>query len=164
MIFRTALSFLFSLLLNAAILWNNAQAQSSETTTQPFQWLTDVEQAKEKAIQTQHPILLSFSGSDWCIPCIKLDKKVLMTDTFLSYANDHLIMLRADFPIRQKNQLPPAQRKHNEALAAQYNPNGITPYVVLINALGERIAAMPNTITTPEEYIQTIEKLLAVAE
>ena len=40
----------------------------------PQNWLTNFDEAKAKATNEHKNILLVFSGTDWCAPCIKLDK------------------------------------------------------------------------------------------
>ncbi len=42
-------------------------AQESEIVTE---WLTSYEKAIEKSRETERPILMNFTGSDWCPPCI----------------------------------------------------------------------------------------------
>ena len=66
------------------------------------QWEEDFFQAQEKAFQEQKKLLLVFSGSDWCIPCIRLEKEVWQ-DSVLAYAKEKLVLYRADFPKRKKN-------------------------------------------------------------
>ena len=56
---------------------------------------------------------------------------------FQDFAASHLVLLNADFPRLQKNQLSAQQQKINDALADQYNPRGIFPYTVLLNAEGK---------------------------
>ncbi len=99
-------------------------------------WLTNFEQAKKTA-QTKHkPIILVFEGSDWCAPCKKLERNILSSPEFKAFAEEHLVLLKADFPRRKKNRLPAAQQKHNDNLAAQYNPEGIFPTVIVLDAQG----------------------------
>jgi thioredoxin-related protein len=105
----------------------------------PPSWLTDFTTAKETATQEHKYILLSFSGSDWCGPCIKMKKEVFESEAFLSLATSRLVLLRADFPRSKKNQLDAAQIKHNEALAEKYNPLGKFPFTVLLDAEGTPI-------------------------
>jgi thiol-disulfide isomerase/thioredoxin len=40
----------------------------------PQDWKTNFELVKKEAASQSKPIVLVFSGSDWCAPCIKLDK------------------------------------------------------------------------------------------
>lgn len=61
------------------------------------QWLLDFSKAQQEAVQSKKMILLNFSGSDWCGPCIRLRKEILGSDVFNKYAADHLILVSADF-------------------------------------------------------------------
>lgn len=103
------------------------------------EWLTNFDTAKETAVKEHKYILLNFSGSDWCGPCIKLKKEVFESDAFASEAKDKLVLLRADFPRSKKNQLPKEQIKHNEMLAEKYNPTGKFPLTLLLSADGKVI-------------------------
>ena len=100
-------------------------------------WLTDFEKAKQSA-QTEHKlILLNFSGSDWCGPCIRMHKEIFESSTFTTYSNDHLILVKADFPRLKKNQLPQDQQAKNDQLADTYNKEGKFPMTLLLNADGK---------------------------
>lgn len=99
-------------------------------------WLTDWNQAQNKATQENKFILLNFSGSDWCAPCIKMKKEVFESEAFLSIAENELILVRADFPRSKKNQLPKEQIAHNDKLAEKYNASGKFPLTLLIDAKG----------------------------
>jgi thioredoxin-related protein len=101
------------------------------------EWLTNFDEAKQKATIENKYILLNFSGSDWCGPCIKMKKEVFESEEFLSISNQQLVLVRADFPRSKKNQLSKEQSKHNEALAEKYNPNGKFPYTLLLTNTGE---------------------------
>src|ERR1700735_1061793 len=80
-------------------------------------WMGDFDSAKTEAAKEHKLILINFSGSDWCGPCIRLRKEILESSTFEDYAKDNLVLVRADFPRQKKNQLDAAQVKRNEALA-----------------------------------------------
>ncbi|MFC3810898.1 thioredoxin family protein [Lacihabitans lacunae] len=100
-------------------------------------WGLDMEQAKTEAKAEHKLILLYFSGSDWCGPCIKLKKDIYESEEFGAFANEHLVLVKADFPRQKKNQLDKKQTQHNEALAEKYNNKGKFPFSVLINADGK---------------------------
>lgn len=102
-------------------------------------WLTNFEAAKTNAATEHKYILLNFSGSDWCAPCIKMKKEVFESEAFLILSEQRLILVRADFPRAKKNQLSKEQTEHNEQLAAVYNPTGNFPLTLLLNAKGEVI-------------------------
>ena len=100
-------------------------------------WLTDFNKAKIQAVSEHKYILLSFSGSDWCIPCIKMKRDYFNSSEFLSYAEKHLILVNADFPRKKKNKLSAEVQKQNEFLASQFNKSAIFPMTLLLNEKGE---------------------------
>lgn len=102
-------------------------------------WFTDFNKAKTEAATSGKYLLINFSGSDWCGPCIRLHKEIFESDTFTSFAEKNLVLVNADFPRLRKNQLPKEQQKLNETLADQYDPQGHFPYTVLVDANGKVI-------------------------
>lgn len=104
-------------------------------------WEPNFENAKKVAKQDHKLILLNFSGSDWCGPCIRMHKEIFSDAVFLEMAGKNLVMVNADFPRNKKNQLAPAIKKQNEALADSYNASGKFPYTVLLNADGKVLKA-----------------------
>ena len=112
-------------------------------------WELDFGTALQKAKQEHKLILLNFSGSDWCVPCIRLHKEVFESSSFKIFADSNLILVNADFPRLKKNQLSKEQQKMNEELADKYNPQGSFPYTVLVDEEGKVIRAWegyPNLI------------------
>ncbi len=120
-------------------------------------WSGDFSAAQKQAAQEHKLILINFSGSDWCGPCIRLRKEILESSTFESYASDHLVLVRADFPRQKKNQLSKEQVKLNEALADKYNPDGKFPYTLLVDENGKVLKnwdGFPDE--TPEQFVSQI--------
>jgi thioredoxin-related protein len=100
-------------------------------------WQTDFEAAKNTAKQKDLYILLSFSGSDWCGPCIRLHKEIFERKDFSELAQGKLVLVNADFPRQKKNQLSKQLQQQNDKLADMYNPAGNFPSTVLLNADGK---------------------------
>lgn len=124
------------------------------------EWMTDFVKAKAVANKEGKIIVLVFQGSDWCAPCIKLDREVWSTPVFEAYAKDHYVMLKADFPRRRNNKLPDAQAKANAKLAETYNTNGIFPFVVVLNSEGKVLGETSYKKTTPEAYIEELNSFI----
>ncbi|OYU81094.1 MAG: thiol-disulfide isomerase [Flavobacterium sp. BFFFF1] len=103
----------------------------------PIQWEPDFENAKKTAKEKHQLILLNFSGSDWCGPCIMMRKEYLESDAFTKVADGNLVLVNADFPRKKKNIPAPDVVKRNEALAEKYNKKGIFPLTLLLNADGK---------------------------
>jgi thioredoxin-related protein len=124
-------------------------------------WFTNLEEAKTEATHSNKTILLNFSGSDWCTPCIRLKTEIFTSEVFIEYANANLVLANADFPRLKRNQLPKSQLQHNEALAEQYNPEGKFPLTLLLTTTGKIIKkwdGIPQK--TPEQFIDEIKKTL----
>lgn len=119
-------------------------------------WQTDFTKAKEIATAEDKPIILVFQGSDWCAPCIKLDREVWSTEVFKDYAASHYVMVQADFPRRKKNALSDNQTKVNSKLAEVYNKNGIFPLVVVLDSNGKVLGKTSYKKTTPQSYIDEL--------
>ena len=79
---------------------------------------------KQIAQQENKNILIKFSGSDWCIPCIKLQKKVIDDPRFQEFISKNLVYVEADFP-RKKGKLTKELVARNKELADNYNQQGI---------------------------------------
>lgn len=121
------------------------------------EWQTDITTAKKLAAENDLPIILVFQGSDWCAPCIKLDREIWNTDTFKAYSRDHFVMLKADFPKKKANALPPKQQEKNKALAAKYNQKGYFPFVVVLDKDGQVLGTTSYQKTDPSSYIKLLE-------
>ena len=102
-------------------------------------WKTDFNSAKKEALETEKLIILNFSGSDWCLPCMRLRKDVFEQPEFSDYASGNLVLVNADFPRMKKNKLPEAIQKQNDSLAEAYNPGGTFPFTVLLTSDGKKI-------------------------
>lgn len=125
--------------------------------TQAQTWLTDINQAKEIASEQHKKIVVVFQGSDWCTPCIKLNKEIWESNDFKAYAKEHFVMVKADFPRRKKNRLTKEQQAKNNKLAEKYNRNGIFPLVVVLDASGKVLKKMSYEAVSPKEYIKKME-------
>ncbi len=102
-------------------------------------WGTNLDVAKKEAVAQHKLVLLNFSGSDWCGPCIKLHKQIFSNEIFTNFSDKELILVNADFPRLKKNQLSKELIHENELLAEKYNPKGAFPLTLLLNTNGEVI-------------------------
>jgi len=119
-------------------------------------WQTDFETSKQLASDDDKIIVLVFQGSDWCAPCIKLDREIWSTQEFKDLAEDKFIMLQADFPRRKNNKLSTELQEHNNKLAETYNKNGYFPFVVVLDSEGNQLGSLGYEKTTPTKYFEKI--------
>lgn len=73
---------------------------SLTTYAQELTWHTDMAKASELSLKKKKPMLLFFTGSDWCGWCIRLQKEVLQTPEFAKWAKKNVILVELDFPKR----------------------------------------------------------------
>lgn len=99
-------------------------------------WETDYAKALETAKRENKRVLLDFTGSDWCGPCIQLNKRAFSRPEFRAYAEKNLVLVEIDYPQRKKQSA--SLVKQNEKLAKQY---GIEekgyPTIVLLDPAGK---------------------------
>jgi thioredoxin-related protein len=100
------------------------------------EWQTDYDKALAKAKAENRPVLVSFTGSDWCGPCIAMDKQVFSQREFLDYADKHLVLLEIDYP--KTKPLSDELKKQNERLKYQFkiNKRGY-PTIALVDSAGQ---------------------------
>ena len=126
-------------------------------------WLTDYNLALETAKKESKPILAYFSGSDWCRPCMQLQKKVFDSESFATFADKYFVLVHLDFPVRSENKLPDDQTEHNEEMAARFNPKGLFPAVVIVDKEEKVLGTISgyNGIET-EAYITKLKSYLKI--
>lgn len=128
---------------------------------QAQEWQDSYASALDRANTTDKPIVLVFSGSDWCAPCIRLKKSILDSEEFKTYASKNYVLYNADFPRKKQNQLPEEKSGVNKKLAEKYNPKGYFPLIVVLDknesVLGETGF---NPRLTPEKYISLLNKFI----
>ena len=122
-------------------------------------WQTNFEKAKEIATKESKNIVLVFQGSDWCAPCIRLDREIWSTTTFKELSKDYFVMLKADFPRKKRNKLNDELQSQNNLLAEKYNSKGYFPFVVVLDSKGQVLGTMDYEKTTPEQYFEKLKKI-----
>lgn len=122
-------------------------------------WKTNFEEAKKEAAEQNKNILLVFSGSDWCAPCIKLDNVVWKSEAFKLEAEKYWVIYKADFPKKKANQLSAEQTESNKKLAEKYNRNGSFPLVILLDKTAKVIGMSGFKNISATDYIQLIHSL-----
>lgn len=117
------------------------------------------EEAKTLAAKENKSIILVFSGSDWCAPCIKLDKSIWQSEDFKSEAKKEWVLVKADFPKKKGHELPSALQEQNKSLAEKYNKDGFFPLVVVLDKNGKALGKTGFKNVSPKEYIALLHSL-----
>lgn len=122
-------------------------------------WHTNMDESKKLATNKNEKILLVFQGSDWCAPCMKLDRQIFKTDEFQSLVKNKFVMVKADFPRKKANKLSPELETQNAKLAEMYNNQGYFPLVVVMDKNGNVLGKMGYENISPKEYYTKISAI-----
>jgi protein disulfide-isomerase len=126
-------------------------------------WYTDLDEAKAVAAKENKPLLVDFTGSDWCGFCIKLHAEVFDKPEFEEFAKNY-VLVELDFP--SKKPQPPEEKAKNKATQAKFAVSGF-PTVLLIDAksgeaYGRQSGYGPGT--GPKAYIEKLSAFKNTAE
>jgi thioredoxin-related protein len=131
-------------------------ADLSEKRVAELPWAANLPKALERAKTKDKIVLLDFTGSDWCVWCIRFDDDILSKPEFTTYAKTNLIMVLVDFPNakKQSNDL----KKRNAELQTKFKVNGFPTYVVL-NSDGKEIGRQVGYLSGgPLAFIAKLEQ------
>jgi thioredoxin-related protein len=118
------------------------------------EWTYDLETAKKKAALENKNILLVFSGSDWCAPCMQMEKNVWHTEEFITESKKTWVLLRADFLQKKGDPDPVDINDPKMILTEKYNRDGFFPFFVLLDKFGKVLGKSGyEDLATAEEYI-----------
>ncbi|WP_343485667.1 thioredoxin family protein [Allomuricauda sp. d1] len=123
-------------------------------------WCAEYPSALLQAKEESKPIILVFSGSDWCAPCIKLEHEIWTSEEFKKYASEHFVLYRADFPRKKTNQLSETVGGQNRKLADKFNPKGYFPLVVVLDQDEETLGTSGYENLSPNAYIELLNSFL----
>lgn len=123
-------------------------------------WYTHLDTAKTEASRSDRPLFLLFTGSDWCAPCMRLEKEVLSQKPFLSFAEDNLVLVKMDF--LRKDPKPDIELQvHRDTVTTQYlGDRQSVPTVFLLEQDGTVIAKTTFRVGGAEAYVRHIKQLL----
>ena len=76
--------------------------QTNNAQTVDLNWHTDLSKAVSISINEKKPIMLFFTGSDWCGWCMRLKKEVFNHEKFKIWSDKKIILVELDFPRRKK--------------------------------------------------------------
>ncbi len=122
------------------------------------EWMTDFEAAKQKAAAENKAILMDFTGSDWCGPCMHLKSAVLDTPAFEAYAKDKFVLMEVDMP--RNPDFDPELRRRNEEIGQKYGVQAF-PTLMVLSADGQVAGGFLGGRSTIEEVTPLLDAALA---
>jgi len=153
---RRILTFSVALLVCVSVF---SQGESNTSIHNANIWEKDYSKAKLKAKKQDKPLLIFFTGSDWCGPCKKLVSDFFESDRFKKLASDKFVLYEADFP-RNRDLISKKQRSDNNSLKIKYNVQAY-PTIMLVNGNGDVLGRRKgyNLMRDPSYHFELIESL-----
>ncbi|MCH8473922.1 MAG: thioredoxin family protein [Opitutales bacterium] len=119
-------------------------------------WTEDYDAALAAAKEKDQMILLNFTGSDWCPPCMHMESTVLHEDNFISAMEGNVVLVTLDFPRRTEQ--PQDLKERNQALAQESNVSGF-PTFVLLDSEGNEVRRTVGAMRGgPEAFIKWVQE------
>lgn len=140
---------------------NAPAAKPAEKTTEApakpgkFKWYTSIKAARKAAAEEKKPIIMLFTGSDWCPWCVKLEKEILSQKNFKEWAAGHAILYMADFP----NGKPKIDEAGNRKLMKEYGASGF-PSIIVTDSSGKKLGKTGYQKMKPAEYTKHLESII----
>ena len=132
---------------------------------QELKWETDINKAITVSNKTKKPMLLFFTGSDWCGWCIRLQKEVLKTPEFATWAKKNVVLVELDYP-RSKPQSD-AIKNQNNGLQQTFGIQGFpTVYFATAKISAKKVPAFTAMGSTgyvaggPKAWLAEADKIL----
>ena len=123
-------------------------------------WTQDYDAAVALAKTNNLPLMLNFTGSDWCGWCKLMHRQVFSQEEWKAWAATNLVLVTIDFP-SDESLVPEAYRDRNLKLQEQYGVQGYPTYVLLTPA-GEEFARLgASRDATPASFIAEVKAALA---
>lgn len=113
-------------------------------------WVPTYDEALKKSKKEKKPVLIYFTGSDWCTPCKILDDELFHTDKFKSLSDTNLVLLEVDIP-RNKDLVDPEKMSENMYLQRKYKVKSF-PTLLMVNHRGKKIAEKKGYVMTEYYY------------
>ncbi len=136
----------------------SAMGQSTYAPPGTGEWITSWEDAVKTSKATKRPIMMNFTGSDWCGWCIRLKEEVFSKPEFKQWAAQNVVLLELDFP--RKKKLPPNLQTQNQQLSGRYRVSGY-PSIIFAdgdgNQIGQRYGYKEGG---PSAWIQGAEQIM----
>jgi thioredoxin-related protein len=98
----------------------------------------DYDAALARAKNEKKPVLAIFSGSDWCPPCMALERNFLSKPAFTAAVTNRLVLLFVDRP-RDTSYMTEKAKARNPELFRTYAIRGV-PTLMFLDEKGTKLA------------------------
>lgn len=120
-------------------------------------WTEDMDAAMLQAKAQNKDLLVDFTGSDWCPPCMALGEEVFDSEQFANGAANEFVLVKMDFP--KQTQQDEKIKQQNAAWAQKFGVQNF-PTVVLMEPSGRPYAAISGYQSgAKDQYLTALSQL-----
>jgi len=152
---KQLIAFFFVIVLNTI----SCSLHSGENAKTKVNWTTSYEEAVDKAKATSKPIILFFTGSDWCGWCNKLEDEVFNSQEFSEASGDKYIFVKLDFPLYTP--LTPKISAQNKQLQKKYDVRSFPTLIVLDSQEQQQIGVTGYRPGGGKQYALHLQKMVS---
>jgi thioredoxin-related protein len=119
-------------------------------------WTTSYSDASAKANAQRKPIVILFTGTNWCPACMKLEREVLNQPEFARAIGNRFIFLKAEFPDYSESGMASSPYRN---LMERYNIEAFPTFVV-VNGSGVQLGTVNYQAGGPSSYTQQLMSIV----
>jgi thioredoxin-related protein len=154
---RTLITLLLAIFTMNAVAADGFRKEGAEL----GEWTQDLEAAKTLAAEKKLPILMNFTGSDWCYWCKLMDENVFEKEAWVTYAKANVVMVALDFP-KDKTRTTSELSERNDKLQKDFGVQGYPTFVLVDSAAKTEYARLSaGKGKTPKTFSGEIDTALA---
>lgn len=127
--------------------YDHANGSSTHESAQ-LQWLDSFASAQEESKSKSKPILILFTGGQWCPACVKLEKEVLSKPEFLDGVKDKFVFLKANFPTYDESAI---KSSPYYSLMEKYSVS-VFPTLIVVDSEGKHLFTISYKAATAQTY------------
>lgn len=146
----------FLFLACAALSMQSNQVFAGEGSS--VRWVTQYDEAVKQSKSSLKPLLLFFTGSDWCAWCNKLEEEVLNQQEFADAVGNKFVFLKLDFPLYVNQD--PQLKAQNKQLQQKFDVRSFPMVIVIDPQQNQQIGTTGYRPGGPKQYADYLLKML----
>lgn len=134
------------------------QANSLSAAQESIKWQTNYEEALSQAKQSSKPLLLFFTGSDWCGWCNRLDEEAFHSKEFADSVGTKFVFLKLDFPLYANQD--PQIKAQNKQLQQRFDVRSYPTVIIFDTQQNQQIGTTGYRPGGGAQYADFLQKMV----
>ncbi len=125
-------------------------------------WIDDPKEARRVAEEEERPLMIFFSGSDWCALCRSLEEGLFADPEVRKFVSEHYVPVHLDFP--RKKKLPMAVKRKREQVQRTYKVGQFPTILFVDPKTGKELFRHQHVKLEPQDYIHKVLENILLLE